>query len=109
MHLVEILIYATDTGKEPFSDWESALDKKIRAAAMRRLDRLRLGNFGDAKRIQNGNGIWELRIDLGPGYRIYFGRKGATIVVLLVGGSKRSQPRDIAKARQYWLEYKEWI
>ena len=107
MSLIKIVLYATDTGKEPFSNWENGLDKKIRAIIMKRLNRIQLGNFGDAKRIQSGGGIWELRIDHGPGYRIYFGKKGETIVILLTGGSKKSQTRDIAKAKQYWLEYKE--
>ncbi len=104
---MKIVIYATDTGKEPFSDWENGLDKKIRAIVIKRLDRIKLGNFGDAKRIQSGNGIWELRIDHGPGYRIYFGKDETTIVILLTGGNKKSQTRDITKAKQYWLEYKE--
>ena len=107
MSLIKIIIYATDTGKEPFSEWEDGLDKKMRAIVMKRLDRIKLGNFGDAKRIQGGNGLWELRIDHGPGYRIYFGRKDTTIVILLTGGSKKSQTRDIAKAKKYWIEYKE--
>ena len=105
--MVEIVIYATDTGKEPFSNWQDKLDKKIRAAVMKRLDRIRLGNFGDSKRLQQASGIWELRIDHGPGYRIYFGKEGSTIVILLTGGSKKSQTKDIAKAKQYWLNYKE--
>lgn len=65
-----------------------------------------MGNFGDAKIIQNAEGIWELRIDYGPGYRIYFGKDGKTVVILLIGGEKKSQNRDIRKAKQYWLEYK---
>lgn len=109
MNLIEIVLYASDTGKEPFSDWESRLDKPMRAAVMRRLDRVRLGNFGDAKRLQGVSGIWELRIDQGPGYRVYFGKEGSMIVVLLCGGSKKSQTRDIAKAKQYWLDYKESV
>lgn len=76
---------------------------------MNRLDRIRIGNFGDAKKIQGGSGIWELRIDHGPGYRIYFGKKGTMIIVLLIGGSKKSQTRDIVKAKQYWLEYRELL
>ena len=107
--MIEIVIYATDTDKEPFSNWQDKLDKKIKAIVMKRLDRIRLGNFGDSKRIQSGSGIWELRIDHGPGYRIYFGKEGSTIVILLTGGSKKSQTKDIAKAKQYWLNYKELL
>lgn len=109
MSLVKIILYSTATGKEPFSDWEGGLDKRIRAIVINRLDRIRLGNFGDAKIIKGGNGIWELRIDHGPGYRIYFGKKGSMIVILLTGGDKRSQNRDITKAKRYWLEYKELL
>jgi putative addiction module killer protein len=66
-----------------------------------------LGNFGDCKLIKGGEGVSELRIDYGPGYRIYFGKDKATIVALLIGGNKGSQTRDIAKAKRYWLDYKE--
>lgn len=109
MSTIKIIIYATDTKREPYSDWEDNLDKMTQAIIKNRLDRVRIGNFGDAKRIESGNGIWELRIDYGPGYRIYFGKKGTTIVILLTGGSKRSQNRDIQKAKQYWLECKELL
>jgi putative addiction module killer protein len=66
-----------------------------------------LGNFGDSKIIKGGDGIWELRINFGPGYRVYFGKKGTTIIILLLGGNKGTQERDIIKAKKYWLEYKE--
>ena len=104
---MNILIYITRTGKEPFSVWHDNLDIKTRAIIRTRLDRIRLGNFGDSKRMKNGEGVWELRINYGPGYRIYYGKKGIAIIVLLIGGSKRSQSSDIAKARQYWKECKD--
>lgn len=107
MHTIEIIVYATSTGKEPFSDWQKKLDTMVQAIVISRLARIRLGNLGDAKMIKNGGGIWEFRIDCGPGYRIYFGKQGSTIVILLTGGDKKSQSRDIVKAKQYWLEYKE--
>jgi putative addiction module killer protein len=68
-----------------------------------RLNRIRLGNFGDCKSV--GAGISELRIPHGPGYRVYFGRRGKTVVILLYGGDKRTQSRDIALAQTYWDEY----
>jgi putative addiction module killer protein len=68
-----------------------------------RLNRIRLGNFGDCKSV--GGGVEELRIDFGPGYRVYYGREGALVVVLLCGGSKKSQARDIVTAQRQWKEY----
>lgn len=106
MSLIKIIIYSTDTGKEPYSEWEEGLDKVTQAIIKSRLDRIRLGNFGKAKMLQDGDGIWELILDYGPGYRIYFGKQKSTIVILLVGGEKKSQNRDIRKAKQYWLDYK---
>lgn len=109
MDTIKIIIYATSTGKEPYSTWEDNLDTKARAVIKNRLDRIRLGNFGDATIIKGGGGLWELRIDYGPGFRIYFRKQRSTIVVLLTGGDKGSQSRDIAKAKQYWLDYKDSI
>ena len=68
-----------------------------------RLNRIRLGNFGDCKRV--GGGVEELRIDFGPGYRIYYGRRGSLLVVLLCGGDKGTQARDILTAQKHWKEY----
>lgn len=70
-----------------------------------RLARVRLGNLGDCKPV--GEGVSELRVDYGPGYRVYFGQKGRTLVVLLCGGDKRTQDRDIRLAKLYWREFKE--
>jgi|SaaInlLV_10m_DNA_2_1039722.scaffolds.fasta_scaffold235678_1 putative addiction module killer protein len=72
---------------------------------LRRLDRLMLGHYGDHKHISRG--IYELRLHQSPGYRIYYGELGDAIVVLLVGGTKRRQQRDIEKADQYWSDFKE--
>ncbi len=105
--LIKIIIYSTHQGKQPFIAWQEELDTKTKAVVLARLARVRGGNTGDCKRIKNGEGIWELRIDYGPGYRIYFGKEKAIVIVLLVGGAKKSQSRDIAKAKQYWLIYKE--
>lgn len=107
MATIEIIVYSTHTKKEPFKEWLEDLDTRAQVIVITRLDRVSLGNFGDCKQIKNGDGTWELRIDYGPGYRIYFGKKGTTIVVLLTGGNKTSQSRDITKAKKYWLEYKE--
>jgi len=104
---IKILIYTSSTGKAPFKVWLNDLDIKTRAIIKTRLDRISLGNFGDSKTIKNGGGVKELRISYGPGYRIYYGMKGSTLVILLVGGDKKSQNRDITKAKQYWLDIKE--
>lgn len=105
--MIKVITYTTDTGKEPFSDWLDDLDIKSRNIVITRIARVRLGNFGDCKLLKDAQGLWELRIDFGPGYRVYFGKNGNTIVVLLVGGSKGSQSKDIAKAKRYWALYQE--
>jgi putative addiction module killer protein len=79
-------------------------DKKAVARVLARLARVRQGNLGDWKSV--GEGVSELRVDYGPSYRVYFGQKGQTLVVLLRGGDKRTQDRDIRLAKQYWQEYK---
>jgi putative addiction module killer protein len=68
-----------------------------------RLNRIRLGNFGDCKPV--GAGVEELRIDFGPGYRVYYGREGSVVVIVLCGGSKATQAKDIRRAQSYWKEY----
>ena len=83
------------------------LDKTTRATVITRLRRITLGNFGDCKVLKGVSSVSEFRIDYGSGYRIYFGRSGMDLVILLVGGDKGSQSRDIAKAHKYWLDYKE--
>jgi putative addiction module killer protein len=107
MNNIKIFIYVSKNGKEPFSNWLAKLDLKTRAIVRTKLNRIKLGNFGDTKRIKNGEGVWEFRINHGPGYRIYFGKKGSIFIVLLAGGNKKSQKRDILKAKQYWLECKD--
>ena len=107
MSLIKIIVYKSGSGKEPFILWLSDLDAETKATISTRLKRVSLGNFGDCKFLKNASGISELRIDYGPGYRIYFGKQGNTVVVLLIGGDKASQDRDIAKAQKYWLDFKE--
>lgn len=107
MSMLKIFNYLTKADRSPFEEWRDELDVKARAIVRTRLDRVRMGNFGDCKMIQGGNGVWELRIDYGPGYRIYFGKIGMEVIILLVGGDKGSQRRDIEKAKKYWREYKE--
>lgn len=107
MEKFKIILYVTDTGKQPFFEWQVKLSVEIESIVLTRLARVRSGNFGDCKRIKGGDGIYELRISCGAGYRIYFGKSGETVVVLLVGGDKGSQRRDIEKAVRYWHDFKE--
>lgn len=92
-------------GKSPFKQWREKLkDPATRQQVDSRIARMRVGNFGDHRTV--GGGVSEIRINYGPGYRIYYGRHGDTLVVLLSGGDKKSQETDIDMARRYWKEYK---
>lgn len=101
-----ILIYVREDGKSPFSDWlESLRDRKSRAIIRTRINRIRLGNLGDCKTV--GAGVSELRINYAAGYRVYFAQQGNTVIILLHGGDKGSQQKDIKQAKLYWQDYKE--
>lgn len=102
---IKLLVYTTDSGKQPYADWQIKLDQTVKSIVITRLARIKQGHFGDCKKVK-GADIWELRIHYGPGYRIYLGKQGTTFVILLVGGDKRSQSRDIARAQEYWLTCK---
>ena len=99
-----IELFMAANGKAPFEEWMRTLrDKVSKARIFSRIDRLRLGNFGDCKSV--GEGVFELRIDFGPGFRVYFGTVCTAVVILLCGGDKSSQQRDIANAIRDWKEY----
>lgn len=101
---ISILHYRTLEDRFPYREWvESIPDKAARAAVLARVDRLAFGTFGDWKAV--GEGVCELRVHLGAGYRVYFGRDGKTVVILLCGGEKRSQDADIRRAKRYWKDY----
>ncbi len=101
----EIQQYKMPDGKIPFSEWlESLRDFKGKAKIVKRLERVSEGNLGDARSL--GEGVWEFKIDFGPGYRVYFGQVETTIVLLLCGGDKSTQEQDISKAKKYWTEYR---
>lgn len=103
--MFEIVRYQREDGGEPYTEWFRRLrDAAAKTSIGRRLRRVETGNFGDCKPV--GEGVSELRIDFGPGYRIYFGLRGTVLVVLLCGGDKSSQDRDIATAKAYWAEWK---
>ena len=99
----EILKYVTEQGLCPFDEWFNTLDSATQARIDVRLDRLTLGNFGDHHSV--GSGVHELRFFFGPGYRIYYGLDRTKIVLLLTGGSKKRQSRDIKAAQRFWAAY----
>jgi putative addiction module killer protein len=102
---MELRYYQTQSGRRPFVEWvDSLVDRGARARIATRLDIVAAGSFGDAKSI--GDGVMELRIDWGPGYRIYFAREGQVVVILLCGGDKRTQVEDIRHAKDYFRDYK---
>jgi len=99
-------VYQDENGKEPFIEWmESIKDVKTRDRIFTRLDRLEVDNPGDHSPV--GSGVFELRLHFGPGYRIYYGEDGDVLVILLIGGDKKTQSQDIKKAMVYWKNYKE--
>ncbi len=104
--MVDIRHYITRAGRDVFDDWVSRLgDARTQAKVMARINRIAAGNFGDCKPLRHG--LWELRIDWGPGYRVYYVMLGKSSVLLLCGGDKRRQTSDIERALQYLSDYRE--
>jgi putative addiction module killer protein len=101
----ELQIYRTVTGKCPFRDWQDLLAKKAQAVIDGRIARVQAGNLGDCKIVASG--VMELRVDFGPGYRVYFTISGNQIVILLLGGNKTTQKKDIKKASQYFEDWRD--
>jgi putative addiction module killer protein len=103
--MFEIVRFQAADGTEPVSEWLRALkDKQAQARIRIRIQRVAAGNFGDCEPV--GDGVSELREHLGPGYRVYLARRGKTLVVLLCGGTKKSQAADIELAKKYWADWK---
>jgi putative addiction module killer protein len=103
---MELRRYVTTLGKDVFGEWLAEVrDVRTRAKIVARIDRLSAGNFGDCKALRGG--LFELRIDWGPGYRVYYALIGRTCVLLLCGGDKRKQSSDIKRALEYLKDYKE--
>lgn len=99
-----LVVYEKENGKCPFLEWLNNLkDIKARATIRARIERVALGNLGDCKSLKHD--IFEIRIHYGPGYRVYFGKDGLRLKVILYGGNKNSQKRDIEKANKLWKEY----
>ena len=104
--MIRIVRYVTPDGTDAFDAWVRAQSAEIRARVQTRLDRVELGNFGDHHGV--GQGVFELRIERGPGYRVYYGRDGNDLVILLLaGGTKRRQTRDIEAAHVLWKAYRQ--
>lgn len=99
-----ILVYADSQGRAPFESWFGELDVRAQAKVTVALDRLKRGSVSNVSGV--GESVFELKLDWGPGYRIYFGKDGDRIVILLLGGTKKRQSRDIATAKSFWLDYK---
>jgi putative addiction module killer protein len=103
--VTELRFYLDSLGKSPFEQWFGDLDAQAAAKVTVALVRMELGNFSNAKPV--GEGVLEYRIDWGPGYRVYFGRDGDVLVILLTGGTKKRQQRDIDAAKALWTDYKQ--
>ncbi len=102
----ELRRYVTRTGRDVLGDWLAGIkDSRTRAKIVARLDRLAVGNFGDCKSLRGG--LYELRIDWGPGYRVYYALSGKSHILLLCGGDKRRQSSDIERAIEYLNDYWE--
>ena len=102
--MLDIRYFVTADGASPFADWLASLDPLARAKVATAIARMEQGNLSNAKSV--GHGVLECRIDFGPGYRVYFGRDGEVLVILLTGGTKKRQQRDIETATGFWQAYK---
>jgi putative addiction module killer protein len=103
--MLDIRYYVASGGHQPFAKWFADLDPVARAKVTRALARMEQGNLSNVKSV--GEGVLEYKIDFGPGYRVYFGRDGEVLVILLTGGTKKWQQRDIDAAIAYWQDYKK--
>lgn len=102
----QVTEYVTESGRNPFRTWlEGLRDKQSQAIIQGRIYRVQKGHLGDCKSV--GKGVFELRIYFGPGFRVYFGIENGTVVVILAGGDKKTQPMDIKRAQKYWTDHQE--
>ena len=102
---MDVREYLTSGGRNPYREWLDTLDVTPRARIQARVLRFSTGNLGDHKSV--GGGVWEARVMFGPGYRIYFGKDGAQLVLLLLGGDKSTQTADVARAQDSWKAYQK--
>lgn len=104
--MFDVAHYLTANGRDPYQDWfDSLQDAKSQARIAVRIARLGAGAFGDCKPV--GEGVYELRIHFGPGFRVYYARAGETLLLLLSGGDKSAQQRDIETAKAFWRDFRE--
>jgi putative addiction module killer protein len=103
--MIEVLEYLDQHGCSPFADWFNGLDAQAAAKVSTAQTKLALGNWSNVKGV--GGGVYERVIDFGPGYRIYFGKDGDKVVILLAGGAKKRQDVDITNAKERWQDYKQ--
>lgn len=103
--VTEVIVYQTERAKQPFTEWRTRLGLEERATVDARIERVKQGLMGDCKSV--GDGVFELRIHVGPGFRVYFAWVDNKMVLLLCGGCKSTQTKDIGKAKEYLENYKE--
>jgi putative addiction module killer protein len=102
--MFDVRRYLAESGQDYVEEWlESLDDPPTRARIEIRIERLSRGLFGDTKYLQDG--VHELKLDFGPGYRIYYGKEGKRIILLLCGGDKSTQKKDVRNAIEYWKDY----
>ena len=101
----QVLVFYDGSNQSPYLNWLSSLDLKTQERILDRVSRLERGQFGDYKKIDSS--LFELRLFFGPGYRVYFGERGGKLILLLTGGDKSTQNKDITKAKYYWKTFKE--
>jgi len=100
----DVMEYLTEDGRSPFGEWFEALEVAKSSKIVTAITRMKNGNMSNVRPV--GSGVYENKIDFGPGYRIYFGNDGRQLIILLAGGTKRGQSRDIDRAKGYWKDYK---
>ena len=102
--MIDVVLYVDASGASPFTEWFDELDARAAAKVTTAIARMVNGNLSSVKSV--GQGVVEYRIDYGPGYRVYFGRDGDALIILLAGGTKKRQQRDIEQAHERWADYK---
>jgi len=104
--MFEVTNYLTSKGHDPYAEWfNTVADRQAKTRILTRIARMTVGNFGDHKPLSDG--VWELRINYGPGYRVYYAQAGKQLILLLMGGDKRKQQADIQSAIEHWKDWQQ--